>query len=311
MPRTQRTGSVSNRIGIAAAVLLLAAGCNSMGLFHPKDNGTVGPIPSEKPTTIDLVRYLNRNADKVQVLECSEVTLDGKQNGDAAPTIYGEMVCQKPRNFRLQAKFVSNPAVDIGSNDEEFWYWIGKADPHLFHVSYKDLPKVKDMPFPFQPDWVVESLGMGNYDETKEYRLGGTDTEWLLEESATSPQGQPVKKVTVFNKGGARGGKPQVTAHRLYDSKNNLICSATILEVQQDPVTQAVVPRKVVLSWPAQKMELKMTIGEVKVAKDIDPRRAEELFSRKRLGNLPTYDLARGAEMPTGIQRAGGFQRNR
>ena len=45
---------------------------------------------------------------------------------------------------------------------------------------------------------------------------------WLLEEDATSPQGQPVRKVTVFNKGTTRGSTPQVTAHRLYDDKGNL-----------------------------------------------------------------------------------------
>jgi hypothetical protein len=297
------------RTSLGLAVLLLVAGCNSMGFLRNKDSG-VGAIPSETPTSAQLVRFLNRNAEKINVLECSDVTIDGKQGYQAAPTIYGDMVCQKPRNFRLQAKFVSNPAVDIGSNDQELWYWIGKADPHLFHVNYKDLPNVKEMPFPFQPDWIVEALGIGAYDENKSYKLSSTDTEWLLEEAATSPQGQPVKKVTVFHKGTTRGSTPQVTAHRLYDDKGNLICAATILEVQQDPSTSAVVPRKFVLSWPKEKMELKMTIGEVRVAKDLDPKRAESLFQRKGLSNLPSYDLARGADSPTGVQRVGGFQRN-
>jgi hypothetical protein len=302
----------SGRICVCVAVLLLAgasgSGCNSMGLWSPRDSG-VGAIPSEKPTSVDLVRYLNRSSEKIQVLECSDVTIDGKQGYQAAPTLYGDMVCQKPRNFRLQAKFVSNPAVDIGSNDQELWYWIGKADPHVFHVDYKNLGNVKEMPFPFQPDWVLEALGMATLDETKAYKLNETNTEWLLDEAATSPQGQPVHKVTVFNKGTTRGSTPQITAHKLLDDKGNLICSATILEVQQDPETHVVLPRKVVLNYPKEKMELKMTIGEARVARTIDPKRAETLFQRKGLANLPTYDLASGLETPTGVQRAGGFQR--
>jgi hypothetical protein len=281
-----------------------------MGFMRTKEPGSVGAIPAETPSPVQLVHYLNLCSEKVSVLECSDVTIDGKQGSQAAPTVYGDMVCQKPRNFRLQAKFVSNPAVDIGSNDQELWYWVGKADPHVFHVAYKDLPNVKDMPFPFQPDWVLEALGMATYDENKTYKLGSNATEWLLEEDATSPQGQPVKKITVFNKGNARGSTPQVTAHRLYDEKNNLICSATIIEVQQDAATSIVVPRKVVLSWPKEKMELKMTIGEVRIARDIDPKRAETLFQRKGLSNLPSYDLARGDDAPNGVQRVGGFQRN-
>jgi hypothetical protein len=298
------------QLGGCLAVLLLVAGCSSMGFLHTKEPGGVGAIPAETPTPVQLVHYLNRCSEKINVLECSDVTIDGKQGSQGAPTVYGDMVCQKPRNFRLQAKFVSNPAVDIGSNDQELWYWVGKADPHVFHVNYKDLPNVKDMPFPFQPDWVLEALGMATYDENKTYKLGSNATEWLLEEDTTSPQGQPVKKITVFNKGTTRGSTPQVTAHRLYDDKNNLICSATIIEVQQDGATSTVVPRKVVLSWPKEKMELKMTIGEVRVARDIDPKRAETLFQRKGLSNLPSYDLARGADAQNGIQRVGGFQRN-
>jgi hypothetical protein len=296
-----------------AALLLMGAsgsGCNSMGLWHSRDNGGVGAIPSEKPTSVDLVRFLNGNAEKIQVLECHAVTLDAKQGYQTSPTLYGDMICQKPRNFRLQAKFASNPEVDLGSNDQEFWYWIGRADPHVFHVNYKEMANVKEMPFPFQPDWVLEALGMASLDESKTYKLGSTDAEWLLEEPAVSPQGKPVRKVTVFNKGTTRGTTPQVTAHRLLDENGNLIYSATILEVQQDPETRAVLARKVVLSYPKEKMEMKMTIGEARVAKALDPKQAENLFSRKALANLPSYDLSRGPETPTGIQRAGGVPHN-
>jgi len=71
-----------------------------------------------------------------------------------------------------------------------------------------------------------------------------------------------------------------------------------------------VVPRKIVLNWEKEKMQLKMNIGEVRVARDLDPKRAESLFQRKGLNNLPSYDLARGTDTPTGLQRVGGFQRN-
>src|SRR5438309_1810849 len=108
---------VRTSVGIAA--LLLMAGCNSMGFMRNRDAGGVGPIPTETPTAGQLVKYVNRNSEKIMVLECSDVTIDGKQGNQGAPTIYGDMVCQKPRNFRLQAKFISKPAVDIGSNDQE------------------------------------------------------------------------------------------------------------------------------------------------------------------------------------------------
>ena len=50
------------------------------------------------------------------------------------------MACQKPRDFRLRAKILGTPAVDLGSNDQEFWYWISKVNPpHVYHCSYENL----------------------------------------------------------------------------------------------------------------------------------------------------------------------------
>jgi len=75
-----------------------------MGLFRPKDNGGVGAIPSEKPTPVELVRFLNRNAEKINVLECSDITIDGKQGNQSAPTIYGDLVCQKNRAISVSRR---------------------------------------------------------------------------------------------------------------------------------------------------------------------------------------------------------------
>ena len=53
------------------------------------------------------------------------------------------------------------PVADFGSNENEFWYWISQDNPpYLYHCNYSDLSQgnVK-LPFPFQPDWVLEVVG--------------------------------------------------------------------------------------------------------------------------------------------------------
>src|SRR4029078_5880788 len=83
------------------------------------------------------------------------------------------MVCKKPGNFKLVASVVGNQAVDLGSNDQEFWFWISKAEPpYLFHCSYNDFARggVR-LPFPFQPEWVMEALGMAEYGSPQDYQL--------------------------------------------------------------------------------------------------------------------------------------------
>ena len=111
------------------------------------------------------------------------------------------MICQKPRNFRLSAKALGNTAADLGSNDREFWFWISKNEPpYLYHCSYEDYARGVRMPLPFQPDWIVEALGVGEYDPAKNYRVVPSGAGVDLVEETTS-QGQPVRKITRLARG--------------------------------------------------------------------------------------------------------------
>src|SRR5262249_48093157 len=128
---------------------------------HSQDN--VQLPATQPPTEASLVAYLNRNAALIHALKCSDVDLDVKQ-GIQQWHIRAKLACQKPRNFRMQAVSVTQTEADIGSNDKEFWYWIKRGDPYLIHCSYQDLARGVRIPFPFQPEWVMEALGMSEYD---------------------------------------------------------------------------------------------------------------------------------------------------
>ncbi len=142
-----------------ALAIPLAAGCH---LLPNRDrNPAVNPPPATgTPDAPALVNYLNLNAQKIQSIQAS-VALDARQ-GRQPIGLDGEMACQKPRDFRLRAKVLGQPAVDIGSNDKEFWYWISKAEPpYVYHCSYEELGKGKvRVPFPFQPDMVMAALNL-------------------------------------------------------------------------------------------------------------------------------------------------------
>jgi hypothetical protein len=100
-----------------------------------------------------------------------------------------------------------------------------------------------------------------------------------------------------------------VTAHILQDANGKEICGAYITEVQRDRGTEAIVPRRLELRWPAEQMVLKMKLPEVTVNPSIPQQRAGALFTRPRLSGVQNFDLARGPESPSGqVQRTGGLQ---
>ena len=292
----------------AVSVVTLASGCRREMIPDPP----AAVSKNGKPTTTDLVAYLNNNARQVQSIKSTQLEIQAKQGNDSIG-LQGSLFCQKPRDFRLRANVAGQPAVDIGSNNEEFWFWIsqGKDDDGVARVhycSYADMAAGKArMPFPFQPDMIVAALGMGDYDPQKEYTIREDKNTYSLVEKAVSAQGLPVQKVTQFNKLTVGPNKPQVVAYYLLDDKGNEICRASVLDVQT--VGTVVLPKHVKLVWRPQQIEMSMRLFDTEVNK-IDAPSAAKLFSRATL-RIPSANLASGPDTPSGVSQEMSIQRTR
>jgi hypothetical protein len=296
--------------GLTVAAVLALWGCIPRSVHQP-DRTPVGPdarLPPP-PQPAQLVAYLNDNARKVQGLQAG-VEMDCKQ-GRQSVSLAGNLACARPRYFRLKAKALGSPAADIGSNDNEFWYWIkgsgGRGQPdYVYHCSYDAMARSNvNLPFPFQPDVILAALGMAEFDPAKQYRLNPSDKYLELVEETVSPQGQPLQKVTVFNRMEAHPekGQPQVVAHILKDRQGKVVCQAVIRKVSIDPHSGAILPQQVTLTWPAQQIQMDMHFGGVQTA-GFDAQRAERLFQRTDMSQA-SYDLGSGVTDRPGLQRTG------
>jgi hypothetical protein len=293
-------------VGFGLAALVALAGCNLLrpGLGTRNDTPSVNYPP---PTAAALVKYLDDNSQKVQSLRCEDLTLQASKGLGVLlhMDFQAKIACQGPRNFRLTA---ANPAgmdeVDVGSNPQEFWFWIKRNDPpYQFFCPYKALDDGQrvNLPFPFQPEWVLEALGMGTYGPAENYQLVVEDraNRFKLVRSATSPQGTPVRKIIVFNKYQQQGSSPQVTDFILMDAvKNKEICSAHILEVQTTP-TGGLVPKRMELRYPAEGAKLTLRFTQTTFNAPLP----ETVFRRPAASQA--YNLATG-RLDGGLQQAGG-----
>jgi len=294
-------------IALGLGAVLLVAGCNTFPITKGSGQQTAR-VPAETPSKESLIAYLNDNASRVQSFRCNSLDLDAR-SGLQSVGLRGKVVCQKPRNFRMGADVLGKQEVDMGSNDQEFWFWIAKNDPpYLYHCSYDDLNRGNiRLRFPFQPDWIMEAMGLSECGPPENYQLKVTQTSLELVEQTRSPAGQVVRKVTVFSRAPAVGTQPQVTAHILQDASGKEICSAQVTEVQIDRTTGAILPRRVRLLWPEEKMELKMKLDDVVVNDQSIASGASRLFTRPNLANVSTFDMARGPDAsPDGVRRTGG-----
>jgi hypothetical protein len=298
-----RTSAIRWLPALAAMVLATTlVGCETFrwGLFRPKDAEPTGPPPGGVPTAAALVDYLNQTSARVTTLRCTDIDITASMGQTFA--IRGQMMAMKNRNFILAATALGSPVVDIGSNENEFWFWSSKADPpYQFYCSYKDFEegRVRQLPFPFQPEWLLEVLGMGTYGPADKFTVEADNKSVRLIEQTKTPQGQAVRKVIVMNRRQMTAPAPQITGFYLFDDTNQReICSAQILEVEKD----SLVPKKLSLSMPAQGAKLTMTMRNISV----NPHLNAANFTRQPLQGVQSYDLARNGG---GIIRTRGASR--
>lgn len=294
-------------IGILqSALCILLVGCN---IFRPKPEAPDakvthgGPVDTSRLTADRIVAYLNNQADLVQSLDANDISLTARAQGNTPPTLDGSLLVQKPRYFRLVGRFLGSQEVLVGSNEERFWFYV-KRDPSdaLFHCAYTDFEKGVDLPFPFDPAWVLEALGMAKVpvDGVKRMELDDkTRTVRLIQD--TTLNGQKVQKVTVCYQAAQGRDVPQVKSRIVYDERGRVICSATTKSVTRKPVGRnqagetvyATVPQVVKLEWPGQDTSLELDLGRMK----INERLPMEAFQMPRLGSKQV-DL--GRDRPTG-----------
>ena len=83
--------------------------------------------------------------------------------GRAIPRCGPTSPIQRPRCFRLRADGIG-PEVDLGSNDQLFWFWIKRSQPPAIYFCRHDqfaTSRARQM-IPIHPNWLIEALGTLN-----------------------------------------------------------------------------------------------------------------------------------------------------
>lgn len=299
------------------AVSLLAVvlgGCNSTrwNWLHSDKDPKPPAVPSNV-TVADLVGYLITNSSRINSLDVSDLDVTVSQ-GIQSIGLRGNLIAEKPQNFRLKIRHpLGGDAGDLGSNKEEFWFWIAKNNPpYQFYCSYKDLAEARSLPLPFQPDWIMETLGIGSYGPPERYQPLEThgDTFHLVEK-ARSPQGQPVRKVIVMKRWKVKEPEPQVMAFLLLDDATGKeICSAHITKTQWDQGTRthkgsgAILPQRVELRYPEGNVTMALKLDGVTT--NTPP--FATAFLRPRLNGIESFNLATRRLDSAALVPAQGFQ---
>ncbi len=272
--------------GIMGAVCVLAlVGCTSVPFREP-----AAPRGSRADQEIAdrFLAHWNQNAKQINSVVCRAVDVSGTSEGQSY-TLDAMLAFQEPNSFRLTGKFLGKHEADLGSNDQEVWFWMARAQPPaVYFCKREDLPKVS-LPMPFHPDDLIQVLGSVPLDPSRYRFEKGWDQFVTLIASETAPSGDPVVKRIVIDRETGRAARFEVWD--LYSNQPRKLAEAEILRYHED-ATGVFVPQKVKLRFPAAQTDLMLTMRSRAIeVNQIDDQWAANLFSRGNYVNSQVVDL--------------------
>lgn len=294
--------------------VLVAPGVGCKWLEDIKKNAgsrPTGAIPKVEPDR--LVSLLNLRADRLHSIEYANISMRVSGKGLLLPAnLHGHLAAEQPHNFRLTTTHgLASAKLDMGSNDKEFWIYsnANAKEPVCLYASQADFASGKTrMPegIPFEPNWVLEALGMAHYPEKGDYTVSIDERErtYTLSWTAQLPSGA-VRKEIVFDAFDATGTRPQVRKLVIRNLKTkSVIATAEIQSAQTVQVGIVTIkgenhaatfqyPTRVVLKWSEPRFEMDLTLNKAETNAPLtaDPSR-QTLFLRPPYKDATAIDLA-------------------
>jgi hypothetical protein len=294
---------------LVAAVLCPSVGCEWMKnnwekKDRPKDGGPLPPVAPDQ-----LVNYLNERSARLQSLDYADARISARDHNTPVGALRGSLSASQPRNFRMTGTAVVGAKVDLGSNPEQFWVYFDAptVKPMFVFASHTDFESgAARLPggIPFEPDWVMQALGMATFPPNNQYTVTPDDKAhtYTLSWPAVTPNKVPITKEIVFDGAAATGNRPQVLRHLIRDAKKKVICSAEIKTAQtiqtgglDGPGRPMAVqyPTRVVLKWEEQKFEMDLELKNCEVNKPFTEEQSRRLFARPNVPGVPAIDMAK------------------
>jgi hypothetical protein len=259
------------------------SGASCPNILRQYTNPLPRVLPASPPPTLEqVIEVVNANSTKIQSFSTNRATISGK----GFPSLTASIAFERPQGFRMRAGTSFGSELDMGSNDELFWFWVKRSpSPGVYycrHDQYAASP-ARQMT-PFEPRWLIEALGIVQFDTGLPNHLTVLPNDRL--EIATirnTPEG-PTVKVTILD--GAQGW---VLEQRLYDSRRQLIAKSTASGHRQDPLSGLVMPTVVQIESPAARLSLRIDLGNVEINRLSGDRAA--MWSMPNIPDTPVIDM--------------------
>lgn len=269
-------------------VLSIVAGSGASCPRAFQRNTSPTPVVFAAPPSVDQVRdYLQVQSGRVRSLQIT----GGRLAIAGAPSLSSSLALERPRRLRMQANLgFTGAEVDLGSNDEEFWFWAKRNDPpgvyFARHVDAATPGVVAVLPVP--PTWLIEALGLVELDPQAQFQgpFQRPPNQFELRAVSNTPTGTLTKVLMIEATYG------HVLEQTVYDAAGRLIAVARGSQHEYIPSAGVALPHIIDIQLPTMAMEFRLEIDGYLVNQLVsDPN---QLWRRPEFPGYPSVNLASG-----------------
>ncbi|MEC7501157.1 MAG: hypothetical protein VX970_05470 [Planctomycetota bacterium] len=248
----------------------------------------------QEPSLEEVAQVVNANRAKITGI----YSTNSRISGTDFPSLRTSLAVGSERNVRLRAGTgVTGQEMDVGSNQEIFWFWVKRAEPPALYYGRYDqypVPQIAGA-LPIRPEWLTEAMGLVSLPPHQEHQGPFRRNDGMIE--IRSPLIGPTGSMTRILILDAASG--YVNEIRLIDARGQLIAAARNSDHFRDPDTGAVLPRKTDIDWPAAGMQLTLKLGDVQIA-PLDPQ--SDLWAKPSYPGFPDVSVTEpGSAPPTAV----------
>lgn len=264
--KTRSCGAV--RICLLLGMVFCTTGATCTRTIRSPFAAWQSPAPQVLMTGSSLdqvIAAVNANAARIQSIQTNNasITVPGMPG---IPLLGGKIAAQRPGRFHLVAgTALTGDEVDMGSNDELFWFWVKRNEPpSLFYARHDQFAgSTAQQLMPIEPQWLLDAIGFAEFRpgdaHTGPTALGDGKVE--ITSVMQTRTGQLTKKTVVD------ATRAWVLEQHVYNVQGTLIASAVAKSHVYYDELKVSLPGKVEIRIPASDLSLSIEMGTVEINK--------------------------------------------
>ncbi|MEX0727762.1 MAG: hypothetical protein WD065_15905 [Planctomycetaceae bacterium] len=275
-------------VSLMIAVVLLAhlSGCswvsrNRAGSWWmPKSCRFASDIPQD-----ELIAALNQDAAEIQSWESTHVTLKAKGQGAPPFGFPANIAVERPQRFHLSASGPFGREVDVGSNEQLFWFWMKQApEKNVFFANHADFQGA-DAPgrLPLNPESLMSAFGMQPLDP-QAWEMTPLDGDRVKLTPLPGTDRSPLERTLIVDL-----CEGHIVEQVLTDRSGKVCARLKFDEFRRCDNAPVIMPHLLVIESPPTEMTIEMHLRQVNVNPSQIP---EDLWMMPTIAGSPPLNIA-------------------